>query len=274
MSPELPADAVFERYLRLLGVEAAEPSFAELGKLVRSQLIRVPFENVSKLLGRKRGQRYIPELEQHVVGIERHNFGGTCYANNPHFNLLLKWLGYDADLCGAAMNAPDVHIVSVVRVEGREYLVDVGYAAPFYEPLARDLDQVQTLDYGRTRYILHPRDEQGRSRMDLLRDGERIHGYVVNSKPRGLDHFETVMRESYLPAATFMNAVVVERFFEDRSIRIHNLSLSESDGDQTTVTKLGGRDELVAAIEAHCEMPGGLVREAIEGVSLEGDIYT
>jgi arylamine N-acetyltransferase len=271
---EMANRETFRRYLELLGVEAAPPSYQQLCRLVRAQLERVPFENISKLLARKRGERTIPELEQHLDGIDRHSFGGTCYANNPHFNLLLRHLGYDADLCGAEMSAPDVHIVTVLRLQRREYLIDVGYAAPFYEPLPRDLDRDLEVQFGSARYVLHPRDELGRSRMDLLRDGKVIHGYTASPVPRELAHFDEVISDSYRSSATFMNAVVVERFLPDRSIRIHNLSLSESSRHRTTVTRLADRDELVAAIEGHCGMPGELVREAIEDVSLEGDIYT
>jgi arylamine N-acetyltransferase len=262
-----------DRYLDVLGVDSAPPSREHLSALVTAQLTRVPFENISKLLARKRGERFIPDLERYLDGIEGFNFGGTCYVNNPYFNLLLRHLGYDVRLCGADMSSSDVHIVSVVRLQRREYLVDVGYAAPFYVPLPRDLETDHVVEFGTTRYVLHPRDERGRSRMDLLRGGERIHGYVAKPEPRVLEHFEGVIRDSYRDTATFMNAVVVERFFPGRSVRFHNLSLTISTVDDTTVTMLADEEDLVAAVVEHCGMPGEMVREAMEGVSLTGDIY-
>jgi arylamine N-acetyltransferase len=216
----------------------------------------------------------MPDLELHLEGIEWYRFGGTCYPNNSYFNRLLRHLGYDADLCGADMTNPDVHIVSVVRLEGREYLVDVGYAAPFYEPLPRNLQADHVVSFGRNSYLLHPQDGLGRSRMDQLRDGERIHGYTVKPEPRDVSHFEDVIAGSYDDAATFMNAAVVERFFEDRSVRIHNLKLIETTHDSVTETRLADRDELVEAVEQHAGIPADIVREAIEGVALKGDIFT
>ncbi len=267
--------SLFKRYLALLGVEAAPPSLDHLRRLVRAQLTRVPFENVSKLwLKKQNGAATIPSLEQHLDGIERHNFGGTCYANNPYFCQLLRHLGYEADLCGADMSRPDVHVVSIVRLQGREYLVDVGYGAPFFEPMPRDLDHELEILWGQNQYVLHPRDAQGRSRMDQHRDGSLIHGYTANPTARDIGHFEQVVRDSYSGTATFMNVLVVERFFEDRSVRIHNFVLTESTRDHTKTTHLKGREELAGAIEDRIGISRACVREAIDDIALAGDIYT
>jgi arylamine N-acetyltransferase len=242
---------------------------------VRAQITRVPFENISKLWLRKtRGATTIPSLEEHLDGIERHSFGGTCYANNPYFAELLRHLGYEVAMCGADMSNPDVHVVSIVGLDGREYLVDVGYGAPFFEPMARDLDRELEIAFGRNRYLLHPQDGRGRSRMDHLRDGDLIHGYVVSPEPRGIDHFDEIIRHSYSSAATFMNVIVVERFFRDRAVRFHNLELTESTRDGATITSLPDRDALAEAIVHHCRFPAGIVREVVSDIALEADIYS
>jgi arylamine N-acetyltransferase len=128
-------------YLRLLGVSAREPNLSALKNLVRAQMMRVPFENISKLKWKhESGGAGIPDLKRYLRGIRDYNFGGTCYTNASHFHSLLAHLGYDVKLCGADMSQPDVHLVNVVRIDNREYLVDVGYAAPFLEPLPFDRD--------------------------------------------------------------------------------------------------------------------------------------
>jgi arylamine N-acetyltransferase len=267
--------ATFDRYQSLLGVETEAPSPDHLTRLVAAQIVRVPFENISKLwLKKSRGATSIPSIEEHLDGIENSNFGGTCYANNPYFALLLRHLGYDVSICGADMSMPDVHIVSLVRLDGREFLVDVGYGAPFFAPIPRNLGRRHKIVFGRNRYELHPQDAAGRSRMDHLRDSEIIHGYTVNPKPREMDHFADVIRESYSDSATFMNVVVIERFFADRSIRIHNLTVTESTSNSSTATQLADKDQLVEAIEHHCGFPAEIVREAIDGIALEADIYS
>jgi arylamine N-acetyltransferase len=273
--PVVTRPDTYDRYLSILGVEPEPPSLEHLRRLVRAQIIRVPFENISKLyLKKAHGASYIPRLEEHLDGMERHNFGGTCYANNPYFAELLRNLGYDVAMCGADMSNPDVHVVSIVRLEGREYLVDVGYGAPFYEPMARDLDREQEIVFGRNRYVLHPQDGKGRSRMDHFRDNELIHGYVVNPVPRELGHFDDIIRDSYSDAATFMNVVVVERFFADRSLRLHNFTLTESTPDGATTSHLADREELAATLEELCGFPIDIVREATADIALEADIYS
>jgi arylamine N-acetyltransferase len=266
---------VYERYLSILGVAPEPPTLDHLRRLVRAQITRVPFENISKLyLEKTRNASYIPSLEEHLDGIERYSFGGTCYANNPYFAELLRHLGYQVAMCGADMSNPDVHVVSIIHLEGREYLVDVGYGAPFYEPMARDLDREQEIVFGRNRFVLHPQDAQRRSRMDHFLDSNLIHGYVAKPKSRTIDHFDEIIRHSYTAAATFMNVVVVERFFADRSVRIHNFTLTESTPDGATTTRLAGREELAAALEHHCGFPTHIISEAIADIAIEADIYS
>jgi arylamine N-acetyltransferase len=73
----------FDRYLGLLGVRRTEPGIQALEEIVRAHMVRVPFENISKLYhARTSGVRGIPDLAQYLDGIERFHFGGTCYANN------------------------------------------------------------------------------------------------------------------------------------------------------------------------------------------------
>ncbi len=132
---------LLERYLRLLGVPRRTPSLEGLRELVQAQLCRVPFENVSKLYYKKHlGLASLPSLELFLDGIERFNFGRTCYSNNYYFYQLLANLGYQANLCGVDMSNPDVHLVSMAELDQRQYLVDVGYAAPFAVPLPRDAE--------------------------------------------------------------------------------------------------------------------------------------
>jgi len=61
-TPLLSPDQL-DRYLGLLGAVAAPPSVAHLDELIQAHLTRVPFENVSKLLQRRAGQRGLPELD-------------------------------------------------------------------------------------------------------------------------------------------------------------------------------------------------------------------
>ena len=144
----------YPRYLRLLGMGGLPSGLGGLRQLVRAHLCRVPFENVSKLLlhGRERAAR-LTTLAEFLDGIEFRDLGGTCYTSNPFFAGLLRALGYDADLLGAAMSRPDVHTSIRVRLDAVGYHVDVGYGAPFREPLRLDRLPCEVAE-GSYRYVL------------------------------------------------------------------------------------------------------------------------
>jgi arylamine N-acetyltransferase len=205
----------------------------------------------------------LPSLELFLDGIERYHFGGTCYSNNYYLNRLLAILGYDVRLCGADMSNPDVHMVSMVSVEGQQFLVDAGYAAPFLAPLPRDLAKNHVVTLGRDRYVLNPQDRNGCSRLELYRDGQLKHGYLATPTPKKLEDFEAVITDSFRKDATFMNALLLARFYSDRSVVIHNLDLIESRGARSRIRSLASRDELVRVIEECFNIPQAVATESV-----------
>lgn len=269
MPPEL-----VERYLALLGVRRRKPSVDALHELVRAQIGRVPFENVSKLYCRNRQDRCsLPGIELFLDGIENFNFGGTCYPNNFYLYQLLASLGYQAILCGADMSNPDVHLVSMVEVEKRQYLVDAGYAAPFMDPLPRDLDFDLVIELGRDRYVLEPQDEQGRSRLEMYRDGIVKHGYTAKPEPRRISDFDRVIADSFREEATFMNAILLARFFPGRSLAIHNLTVTESRAEAWHSRTVADTEELVQAVADNFGIPPEITREAVNGLTRLEDAW-
>jgi arylamine N-acetyltransferase len=264
-----------EKVLRLLGIAKRKPAIDALAEIVTAYMSRIPFENVSKLYYMKRYRlRHLPSFERYIDGIERYNFGGTCYSNNYYLHLLLRHLGYDVMLCGADMANPDVHLVNFVSVDGREYLVDAGYAAPFLDPLPRDLEEDHVISLGRDRYILKPKDKYGRSRIELHRDGQQKHGYIAKPIPRQIEHFDRVMAESFRVGATFMNALLLVRLFPNRSTVIYNMSVIESEGTDYDIRQLKSRSELPAVVEEHFSIPREIVYEAVAELEEFGDAWS
>ena len=259
----LPEEVV-DHYLVILGAARKEPSLVALHELVAAHLTRIPFENISKLYYRKRlGLMNLPPIQLYLDGIDHYHFGGTCYSNNYHFHLLLRSLGYDAKLCASDMKAPHVHALNMITIQGREYLADTGYAAPLLEPIPRDLATDYETTLGRDRYVLKPQDTNGCSRLELYRDGVLRHGYLAKPAPRTIDDFSRVIAASFSADATFLNSVLLMRFYPGRSVLIHNLTLVESEGDHSTVQGLANRDQLIEAIECYFEIPREIVSEAI-----------
>lgn len=259
MKPEL-----LKKYLNLLGITPKSPTMDELQEVTRAFFARVPFENISKLYYlKKHGLRNTPEIEQYLDGIERYNFGGTCFSNNYYLYLLLKNLDYDVMLCGCDMTNPDVHLAIVVDIDRHQYLVDAGYAAPFTAPLPLDLKEDYEILSGYDRYVLKPKNTEGRSILELYRNGELKHGYSIKPRPRDITEFNETIVDSFREKATFLNSILMAKFLPGKSTVIHNLSIIESTGTDVEISKLANRDELAEAIYIHFRIPLEISREVI-----------
>jgi len=266
---------VVSRYLTALGVSLQKPSLEALQELVAAHLTRVPFENISKLYNREHhGLTSLAPIELYLEGIERYHFGGTCYSNNFHFFTLLSALGYDVTLCGADMTAPDVHLLVIATLNEREYLVDAGYGAPFLAPLPRDLETDSVITLGRDRYVLKPQDARGRSRLEMYRNGQPQQGYLVKPTPRRIEQFAPMIADSFRPTATFLNALLLVRFYPGRAVVIHNLTLVESQWRESSVHQLSGRAALVAEIVERFGMPRSIVAETVSELGELKDVWT
>ena len=263
-------DKQFLRYLRLLGIQQQQPSLDYLNTIVGAQLARIPFENISKLFLKKRNNLHqLIDFETYLDGIENFGFGGTCYAVNFYLNQLLGWLGYPIKLCGAAMKNPDVHIVNIVNIENREFLVDAGYAAPFFEPLPLDLSDDYTIHLGTDRYVLKPRNDNRYSQIELYRNGVLKHGYTINPKARNVNDFQQVIKESFEEGSTFMNALLLTRFDHDTFIVVHNMTYSEYRGIVSKKHSLDSVEQLTSVIHDRFGIPKPIIHESIEGLQMQ-----
>jgi arylamine N-acetyltransferase len=264
--------SLFSKYLTLLGVAESSPSFELLKKIVKSHVIKVPFENVSKLLFKQKGMNDIPDLETFLKGIEKYNFGGTCYSNNYYLYLLLEYIGFDVKLCGADMKNPDVHLISIVKIDDREYIVDGGYAAPFLNPLPIDLTMDYVITLGGEKYIVRPKDENGKTKVEQFSNNKLKHWYTANPQPREIDELRKVISDSYAGNAVFMNAVRISKFSEGGSLVLKNLMFTETD-DSKSVTKKLTRNVPPNFVGEKFGMPVNLVKQAITGIKDLRDIY-
>jgi arylamine N-acetyltransferase len=211
-----------------------------------------------------RDLRGIPSLEAFLEGIERFHFGGTCYANNYYLYELMRSLGYQAKLCGADMSNPDLHVVSMVTVGEREYLIDVGYGSPFWTPIPRNLGRDYSIGLGSERYVLKPQDRLRRSRMEFYQDGIRRHGYLAKPEPRNIHEFEGAIGDSFRDDATFMNALLVTRFSRERSLVVRNLTVTEYEGSNAEVRTLVSHTEVAQLITNRFDIPAAVVDAVVD----------
>jgi arylamine N-acetyltransferase len=246
---EFLSDDSVSRYLTILGVARRDPSLEALSEIVAAHLFRIPFENVSMLFRLERfGMTRVPPLEMFLDDIEYNSFGGMCFSSNIHFYCLLKTIGYDARLCGAAIHVPDAHMVVVIDLDGRDYLIDVGYGAPFSRPMPLDLASDFRIELDHAFYRLAPRDGLGQSRMEFVQNGVCRNYYVVNPTPRTIRDFDQAIESLFAPRAAFRCLLLMARFWPGRFRIIHNLTVMDSDGTFRVHT-LANRGELVGCVE-------------------------
>ena len=252
-----------ERYLRLLGVAEPPAGLAGLREIVHRHLCRAPFENVSKLLlvGREGAGRPLA-LAEFLDGIEYYDLGGTCYSCNPFLAWLLRELGYDADLLGADMSKPDVHTSIRVRLDGDEYHVDVGYAAPFFRPIRLSEVPWETA-LGPWRYVFDRCGSEGAHAMNVFAGAERVHGYTVRGPARSREYFNPIVMDSSRPGQTFLSCLRITRFFDDGAVELKNTVLSTYRGVESGQRTLRNVAELRAAVENDLAMPRCPVEEAV-----------
>ena len=125
-----PQDELYRRYLGILGW-VGDPGLHEL---VSSHLIKVPYENVTQLIS---NSNELQPIGAFLDGIAERDLGGGNFTIPIHFASLLKFLDYDVELLGADVaGVPRSHAVCRVGFEDTHYLVDIGYGAPFYQPIA------------------------------------------------------------------------------------------------------------------------------------------
>lgn len=261
--------AAARRYLAHLGVERRAPSLAALTELVTAHLGRVPFENVSKLVLAARGvPPGLPSLDRFLDDMETHGLGGTCYVLNPFLGDLLRHLGYGVELRGADMDQPDVHVINVVTLEDSPWLVDVGYGAPFFAPLPLATADPVVMTRGGFTYVLHPQDSRGRSRLDQQRDGEVVHGYVVNPQARDPREFTDVVVDSYRPDSPFLNQLRIIRHRPGRSASLRGVTARLNIHGQEREQDLAGRADVRRFVAEEFGIAAAPLDEALDWLDM------
>jgi amide synthase len=137
-----------DTYLRRLGYDSEiAVSVATLTALHKRHMMAIPFSSAGSLAVPATNGACVDlvDFDENATfaAVVAAGHGGGCVQLNRLFLRLLRELGFDVDLLGGAtvegqsMYGVDVeHMLLLARVEGRPWLVDVGYAGPsFVEPL-------------------------------------------------------------------------------------------------------------------------------------------
>lgn len=142
-----------KKYLERIGLSyPAAPTLETLHTLIWSHQCRVPFEDIDTSLLACPVSLSTQDLYRKIVEERR---GGFCFELNSLFLLLLKSLGFDAYACMCRVAAGFTtlraltHRASIVRLDGRAYLCDVGLGGPM-APFAVELSSKPQTRKGET----------------------------------------------------------------------------------------------------------------------------
>lgn len=125
--------------------EKLQVTFQCLEKLQQQHLMHIPFEGIDIYYG-------IPvsldkeDIYRKIIG---NNRGGYCYELNSLFYYLLQAVGFDVSiisgrLANGSIYGPEYdHMALLVKLHGKEYLVDVGFGDFSLKPLSINYGGIQ-----------------------------------------------------------------------------------------------------------------------------------
>lgn len=156
-----------------IDLDAPEPSALLLRALHQAHMLAVPFENLSIHYG----QPIVLEEAALYDKIVRRRRGGFCYELNGLFAWLLRRLGFRVSLLSARVARGDGDFtpefdhmaLHVQRLDGADWLADVGFGDSFRQPLRLRADLEQDGGDGHTYRLRH---DPGDGSWVVQRDGE------------------------------------------------------------------------------------------------------
>lgn len=232
-------------YLQRMGFTGTPRVSKEcLDELVYQHQCHVPFE----CLDTYHTEAFIPldkdSLYEKIVTRRR---GGFCFELNGLFVLLLRGLGFDAFsvACRVAVNRTDLgnisHRATMVRLDGKEYIVDVGLGGPM-AAFAVELSEERQTGHGETYWV---EDAPGDWKLICrLNDQQERHPTVLFAPvalvPKDFEPFCHYMLLN--PECVFRIKRTVNLRTPDGSRNIADSTLSVRTGDNKTVREFDEKE--------------------------------
>lgn len=124
-----------DSYLRRIDHPYPEATVEALDSLHAAHVRAIPFENVDVVLGTHPGIEF-DAIQTKLVGRQR---GGYCYEHALLFAAVLEKLGFEVERRVARVQpdrpGPRTHMLLLVRIDGQEFLADVGFGAGMLHPM-------------------------------------------------------------------------------------------------------------------------------------------
>jgi N-hydroxyarylamine O-acetyltransferase len=230
-----------KKYLRRIGLEETEPAAdAESLKLLqRRHLLTIPFENLDIHWKRP----ILLDTDAFYRKIVGENRGGFCYELNGLFNVLLKDLGFETKMVSARVGRGEgvfspafAHMAIIVKIEGEEYIADVGFGEFTAEPLKFILEAEQQDPAGTFRIAKFPFEDKEYFEIAKKDESEWRSENIFDTLPRELSEYSGMCDfQQTSPESNFVKKKICSLMTEDGRKTLTS--------DTFIVTKNGERTE-------------------------------
>lgn len=253
--PKLPSINV-ATYLRCLTIQNAfNVDLKFLKALHQSHLLTFPFENLDIHWKRKIVLDIHNIYYKIILGTHR---GGFCYELNGLFYHLLFHLGFDVKLIsaqvvrqnGIGLGPEYDHMAMIVKLDGKEYLVDVGFGKGFNYPKELVPDLVQ-MDFNQ--YFKFEIDPDSRYKLLTSKDGDSYNClYVFTTQACEFIQFlDMCDYHQQSPLSPFTKSKLITKATSTGRVTLQDKELSISHLGKTTVTPISNDDEFYSKLEQH-----------------------
>jgi arylamine N-acetyltransferase len=264
-----PGPRWVERYLALLDVERAGPSLEALTALVRAHKLAVPFANPSAILRRREYLRAPAppfDCEEMLASWEAGRAGGVCFELSEMFYELLRALGYDSRRVLGSVRQPGDHQATVIEIDGRRYLADVGSGMPMLAPLLLEAETEVT--HAGIRMRLRPAEDQGAWLQERMTDEGWATVFTYDLGPAS----EDVRREAYQRHHTYgynfvVTSLTVVRCTEDAQFELRGDLFAQSTAAGKVTALVEDGREAARLVREVIGLPELEVERAIEALA-------
>lgn len=177
------------QFLRTIDVQPAAASLDFLNQLIRQTVAHIPFQNLTLINAKRR-----PNDAQIIQDMTR-GIGGLCNTRNAFFYALLGSFNFNVRFLSATMHQPDCHIVLLVTLNNRRYLVDIGNGFPYLQ--AMDIAQNRTYTHPYLQHKLVSKNGRFYLRHQAKSAGKWVTNYQFDLTPSRLSDFDLMLDKHY-----------------------------------------------------------------------------
>ncbi|NEM97515.1 arylamine N-acetyltransferase family protein [Pontibacter burrus] len=207
-----------------------------LFELQAAHLLSVPFENLDI--------HYNNEIKLDIASIYKkvviNRRGGFCYELNGLFYHLLKEIGFDVQMISGRVYSKDGnygaeydHLALIAHVDGRKYLVDVGFGKFSFKPLEITFGVDLKDEYGVFRF---EKAHDNYLTINLLEGSKLVPQYLFDTKAREFSEFEGMCKFHQTSSEShFTGKKVISIATQNGRKTLNNNQLKITDGKTESV---------------------------------------